>query len=537
MANKNIFGSHRTYADKTDTFNEAGGTAYTLPAQQELAQLVVTGTLNGTFYASAEEQLEKIKTLAAECSDAFLGKLAVYGREVAKMKDTPALLLAILASRKTDRSNFWLQQAWSRVITNKKMLANFVQILRSGQTGRKSFGTLVRRLIREWLEGRKAEKLFKDSIGNDPSLVDIIKMVHPKAESQEKNALYGYLLGREYAHAKLPKLVKDFENYKKYIAGERKRAVAVPDVPFQMLTALSLGKAEWTAIALNASWNTLRMNLNTFQRHGVLDDSKIVEQLAAKLADREEVKKNSVFPYQLLTTYQNTVGQVPLELTLALQEAMEYATENVPSLNGGVAVCVDTSGSMQSAITGNRKGSTSKTKAVDIAALVAACMMRANRNCFVVPFDTNVHKDLTSLNPRDSIMTNARLLARSGGGTRCGVALGYINELKINRKVNTVVYVSDNQSWYVPDGTINYAWGRGAAVSEVVHEWKVFKNINPKGKLICIDVQPYGTVQAPESKDVLNIGGFSDNVFTVIERFVNHGDTNFVGEIEDYYDA
>ena len=43
----------------------------------------------------------------------------------------------------------------------------------------------------------------------------------------------------------------------------------VPDVPFQMLTALALGRNGWSAIARQASWQTTRMNLNTFLRHGV----------------------------------------------------------------------------------------------------------------------------------------------------------------------------------------------------------------------------------------------------------------------------
>ena len=35
----------------------------------------------------------------------------------------------------------------------------------------------------------------------------------------------------------------------------------------------------------------------------------------------------------------------------------------------------------------------------------------------------------------------------------------------------------------------------------------------------CIDIQPYGTVQARERDDILNVGGFSDPVFGVISEF------------------
>jgi 60 kDa SS-A/Ro ribonucleoprotein len=50
-------------------------------------------------------------------------------------------------------------------------------------------------------------------------------------------------------------------------------------------------------------------------------------------------------------------------------------------------------------------------------------------------------------------------------------------------------------------------------------EWGQFKNRNPKARMVCIDIQPYGTVQAKEQGDILNVGGFSDQVFDVIAEF------------------
>ena len=42
---------------------------------------------------------------------------------------------------------------------------------------------------------------------------------------------------------------------------------------------------------------------------------------------------------------------------------------------------------------------------------------------------------------------------------------------------------------------------------------------NPKARLVCIDLQPYSTTQAPERDDILNVGGFSDAVFNVVSSF------------------
>ncbi len=47
---------------------------------------------------------------------------------------------------------------------------------------------------------------------------------------------------------------------------------------------------------------------------------------------------------------------------------------------------------------------------------------------------------------------------------------------------------------------------------------------NPKAKLVCIDLQPYGTTQAADRDDVLNVGGFSDQVFDLLAAFRRGGD-------------
>jgi 60 kDa SS-A/Ro ribonucleoprotein len=77
------------------------------------------------------------------------------------------------------------------------------------------------------------------------------------------------------------------------------------------------------------------------------------------------------------------------------------------------------------------------------------------------------------------------------------------------------------------------AWAnRGTAT---LREWERFKARNPAAKLVCIDIQAYGTVQAQERPDVLNVGGFSDAVFDVIAAFARGGlnADHWVGVIEE----
>lgn len=513
MANGTLFRTLMgTLLPATDTRNAEGAPAYALSPKQALAQYAATGCLNTTFYASAEDQLQRVLTLCQGLDPVFIAQTALYSRQRGFMKDMPALLCAVLSTR----DMALLARVFPQVLDNARMLRTFVQIVRSGAVGRKSFGTAVKRLIQGWLAARDDDGLFRDAVGEQPSLADMIKMVHPKPQTASRAALYGYLLERTYDATALPPLVQQYEAYK---AGARS---SVPEVPFQKLTSLDLDSAAWTAIARRASWQMTRMNLNTFARHGVFTQPGMPNMIAQRLRDASAIAKARVFPYQILAASRMLVADVPQVVVEALQEAMELATRQVPRLPGTVYVCPDVSGSMSSPVTGHRKGATSAVRCIDVAALMAAAVMRQNPHATVIPFEQAVVP--LQLHARDSVLANAtKLAAIGGGGTNCSAPLAWLNQRKT--KGDLVIFVSDNESW------VDAGRGRGTAT---MAEWQAFRQRNPQARLVCIDLQPSGTTQAQERADVLNIGGFSDQVFEVIAEFAAgrlHAD-HWVGVIE-----
>ena len=207
----------------------------------------------------------------------------------------------------------------------------------------------------------------------------------------------------------------------------------------------------------------------------------------------------------------NAAGEgVPARIKNALQDAMELAIGNVPEMDGKVYVLPDVSGSMSSPVTGYRSGSSSAVRCIDVAALVAAAVLRKNPDGEVIPFEQDIVS--VKLNPRDAVMTNAQALAAiGGGGTNCSAPLAALNRRKA--KGDLVIYVSDNESWMDGRGV-----GRGTAT---MAEWTDFKARNPRAKLVCIDIQPNAHTQAPDRNDILNVGGFSDAVFDVIAAFAS----------------
>lgn len=550
MANKNLFQTQRgTIVPQADTVNEAGGAAYKMSARAALAQYVCTGCLNGTFYTTAKTQLDTVRQLLTEVEPEFLGKLAVYAHEKSFMKDLPALLVTYLASDKgkgdakcggpttpeQERKLKVLRKMFHRVITNGKMLRNFVQMIRAAAFGRKSFGEIPRALIREWFEKKSPAGLFFQSIGNDPSLADVIKIIKPKPNTPEKAAVLAYLLGAETVenedgkmlvrkfldkkdgqvkiaytqpYDNLPPIVKEYEAWKK------DKSLPVPAINFRFLDNEKLSTAQWADIASKANWLTTLKNLNAYADHGVFGVDGMTDMIAARLSDADEIRKVKVFPYQIMMAFlaTDTEAKVPQKVRNAIQDAMEVAVSNVPTL-GKVKFFPDVSGSMKgAAITGDRGSATSKVRCIDVAALFAVCMLRSNQEAEVIPFDTRVHEP--NLNPRDSIMTNAATLAKfGGGGTSCSLPLAALNNRK-DWSADVLVYISDYESWVDNNGS------NGTALMQ---EWVKYKSHNKKAKLICIDLTPRANAQVKERDDILQVGGFSDNVFNVIARFVDGG--------------
>ena len=203
-----------------------------------------------------------------------------------------------------------------------------------------------------------------------------------------REALYGYLIGKNIDDDKFPALPRAFE------AGKRGKG-DLPDVPFEMLTPLP-------PLPLSAThWKEL-----------------------ARRVDKG----------------------VPREIVDAVKQALEYSVSNVPELGGRVVLCPDVSGSMQSPVTGHRGTATTKVRCVDVAALVTAAILRRNPGATVVPFsDDVVHLD-RPLDPLDSIVKNAdRLASLPSGGTSCSAPLRWLNAR--GEAPDVVVFVSDNQSW------------------------------------------------------------------------------------------
>lgn len=536
MANSQLFASERSAPSVPGVVveNNAGGRAYETTAEHSLAQYAMTGTFSNTFYVDARAQLEDVLKLTEKVSPEFIAKLAIYARQKGYMKDMPAFLLAILGNKDVKLAEL----IFSQVIDNGKMLRNFVQMIRSGVTGRRSLGNALKRCVNTWLTKATLNQLLNASIGNDPSLGDVIKMTHPKPSEPWQDAFFTWQIGKPASLEALPQKCQDYDAFMKAVAlkaeGNDVALPELPDVPFLMLSSLTLSAEQWKVLVPRMTWTQLRMNLNMLARNNVFDDKENVARIAAKLRDPETIAQARPMPYQMLATYVNVdKAVIPRAIIDALHDAFEISVNNAPTIDGRLVVALDVSGSMNSPITGTRKGQTTKVTNTMAGSLMMASLLRKNPDVLPLAFSTQVYDLRNHVEPRNAVLSTAQQLAGiNGGGTACWMP--FMACIEHNLEADLFIMISDNESWFGDPAGTNIHSMYQSSRTRTGQAWAEYKKKFPNAKLVCIDISPNTSVQVNDQRDVLNIGGFSDNVFDLISLFAEGkiGKEYWVGEIK-----
>lgn len=499
------------------TVNNAGGVAYKLQDKLLLAKLVCTSFFGDTFYREGEAQLAEVKELCQKVNDSFVASAAVYARRKAGMKDTPVVLLAHL--RQYNKPLY--RATFNKAVTDGRILRGLVGTIKSGQFGSSNLVNADRKLIDQWLMERTPLQVWEDSIGNNPSMADVIKLAHPSSHGDlERDAVYKLIVKNEVS-ANLPKEIVDYLAFKEMRDSGDKSYKTLPKVGFMRLTALNLIDSDWEQLGLNMTWNQLRQNINSLEKHGVFNDQSVTDLLAAKVATEDSVKKSKLFPYQIYTSVKNINNGT---MKNAMQKALDYSISSVPVMPRNTTVAIDVSGSMGCKVNGlNVNGGLS---CAEVAGLMATSVLKVNSNARVITFDTEAKDYTDKLNPYDSIATNMSKINFNGGGTSCSASVKHVNDNNIT--CDLFIMVSDNESW------ADYNRGNSYRKTSTKAEWERLKIKNPKAKLIMIDLAAGSTSQMPPGRDVLYLGGFSDSLFSVIDNWLNNPNVDFVSEVENF---
>lgn len=437
-----------------------GASGYARDTKSELFLLAVTSFVaEDSFYEAAAERDARLRDLvtrvAVEDGDWTLRlvrwlRTGVHLRSVALVVAAEAVR-ARLGAGIAGGNRAIVDAAFDRADEPGEFLAYW-----AGRYGR-AYPKPVKRGVADGVVRLYSERsLVKyDGQARGFRFADVLELTHPTPRDERQSALFRHALDRRHDRAEtVPGQLA--------VLGARQRLLAVPVEQRRALLAEGerilgpagmtweqvagwlqgpLDAAAWEALIPSMGYMALLRNLRNFDEAGVSDE--VATQVAAKLADPDEVARSRQLPLRFLSAYRTAPS---LRWAWSLDRALQASLAGVPSLTGRTLVLVDRSGSMFT-----RLSRRSVLTRADGAAVFGAALAVRAASADLVEFGTQSAP--VRFRRSDSVLKVAERMGNLGGtNTADAVRRHY-------RGHDRVVIVTDEQTW---------AGWRGAEPAKVV---------------------------------------------------------------------
>jgi TROVE domain len=210
---------------------------------------------------------------------------------------------------------------------------------------------------------------------------DVIELCHPKPKGEWQSALFQYLLDVRHGRPDprgLEQLTRIARNRAAHAAGE----IDAESMTWEEASShTAMDAAAWEKMIPSMGYMALLRNLRNFEQAGV--SQEVLDTVAAKLSDHDEVARSRQFPFRFYSAHKATET---LTFGPALEAALESSLANIPDFPGKTLVMVDVSGSMQSAVGGER----SKMSRKQAAALFGAAVAKRSNDFVLAAYATGV---------------------------------------------------------------------------------------------------------------------------------------------------
>lgn len=536
----------------TDSTNHMGEECFTLSDRESLVSRVMTTFLSseGSYYEKGGSEMKEIIALMDRVEPEFIAKLAIYTRNEGNLRSVSHLLAARLAKYLSGEE--WAKRFYNRIVVRpddmSEILACYAYL--NGKKGKdiSKIPNAMKRGFKSVLERLDAYQIDKYKMGRrEISLVDLVNLFHPKVN--EKNA----------------------EAYRRLMKGESLKGLydskilekEMSDAGQNALTGEEKMKAKHDAIASvvdNASGMPI-MNLIRNLRNIILYAPDKVDEVCRQLHNADKIENSRLLPFRFASAYgevekmvypgseenMNHVGidaggadieevefnRIKTNVLMALEDAIQISCErNIPKLEGSVSVLVDHSGSVRGDGGGSSRVSPFSSVRTAMIGNLFGCMMAFRQDDVYLGLfgdkliEVPIDRKLSIL---DMNMRSYRMGAECGGGTETGIYDYFRAVVRKNKKVDNIIVFSDCQIGN--EYTKNYGnWGkftpwygidsndRGGNFQNLYNK---FRKINPKAKVIVVDIKSYGNTVFPFDTvyGIQNLTGWSDRIFSQIDGF------------------
>ena len=506
------------------TYNSGAG--FERDAKSELFLLGVSSFNEDTYYESANLQMTRVKELVSKVLEsddgvAWLAGFTKWLRADANIRSMSIAIALVTAKTMIDQGIAGSRGIVSNVLQRADEPAEAIGYWYTNygrklpQPVKRGIADAAKRLYNE-------RSVFKyDSDSKAIRFADVIQLVHPDPSSLKQSAVFKFALDRRYNDKALPTVkVKgrdgEIVEFTLNVAAEREKVKSLGGVELRKLAnegklteylkssgmtweSLSsiidggMDAKAWEAVIPTMGYMALLRNLRNFLNAGV--STEVLDQIAARIADPDEVAKSKQLPFRFWSAYKET--EHSNQFSLAIERAFNASLVNVPALSGRTLILVDMSGSMW-----GRMSAKSDLMRHDAAALFGAALAKRADDASLVRFGTG--SEAIKFTKSMSVLKLKDKLTEDSGGTNLGKAL-----TKHYKGHDRVIILTDEQY----DPVYNIYWNpvdpSTIAPDKPIFVWNL------------AGYKPAGMGQP----NVYTSGGLSDAAFgfiDLVERSVNH---------------
>jgi hypothetical protein len=349
------------------TVTHEGGKGYVKGDKTALFTLAVTNMVGEqTFYESASERDSRFVSLVhtvTQKDPAWVARFIPFLRNEMQMRSAAVVVACEYVKAGGPNGRAVVASACSRADEPAEILAYWMQ--RYGrnvpQPVKRGVADAARGLYNEYAA------LKYDGGSRGFRMGDVINLTHPRPVADWQGDLFKYVLDRRYQGAdaqprpSLRKITLNREleampanKRRAFIrSAEGKQTLKDAGFTWERLSGWLPGGMDaeaWEAVIPSMGYMALLRNLRNFDQAGISAES--IAYVKSVLGNEQAVLSSRQFPYRFLSA-RKELGSVTWLPTL--DKAANLSLSNVPALDGKTLVLVDTSGSMESAVSDRSK--------------------------------------------------------------------------------------------------------------------------------------------------------------------------------------
>jgi len=320
-----------------------GAVAARLNKSQKLRRLVMASMLwEDQFYIDGVSHAEYVRQALLEAAPEEVAQIAIEAREQMKLRHIPLFLVRELARHPNKEARRLVSETLERVIQRPDELAEFLSIY--WKDGKQPLSSQVKKGLAAAFNKFNEYELAKWQKSDAAiKLRDVLFLTHPKPQSNEGVVLFKKIVDQ---------------------------TLVTPDTWEVALSSGSDKKETWVRLLSENKLGALALlrNLRNMQGVGV-PDALIREGLS-------KMKVERVLPFRFISAAKYAPSLEP-----QLEDAMYKCLADQPKLKGKTILCVDTSGSMTSPVSGK-----SEITRQEAATALAILLREICEDCQVIAF-------------------------------------------------------------------------------------------------------------------------------------------------------